>query len=348
VDVERFWLPWMDLTERVGVRAAYAEAASDYPPLGFLWLRLVAIGAAGLSLSHLAALKLGLWCLLSASSAAVYVTTRRASLALLLYTALLIDSVGLVYLDVLFVPTLLLASWAFDRQRWALGALLYTLTCFLKFQPLVIGPVVGLYLWRSKAMTLRVMAAPALIAALVLLTWGDDVVAALARAGNHRALSAQALNAGWIMTVAVNLAVLQNPPSDIQLILTPSVLALALRLGFAGLYLWVLFRSSLNTFDQFIGTASLAYLTYFTFSIGAHENHLVVLVVLLAIRSLLGHGIWEFAAAAIALNLNLALFYGVNGLAIESPALSLARLVVAVMVTAATIVLMRAVPPVSP
>jgi hypothetical protein len=248
---------------------------------------------------------------------------------------------GLGYLDIFVAPTLFLALWAFSNNRVAIGLLLLTTTCLIKFQPLIIGPVLALFLWRKNALTFGTVWPSLVVVAGTFWLCGEALVAALTRAGAHQALSAQGLNANWILTFVINVSVLNRPISDITLVQPPSLLGFLLRGVFLVLYVAVLVRSPLTRLDQFVATAALAYLAYFVINPGVHENHLALIVTLLVSLSALGGAVLPFVASAVLFNANLLLFYGLRGTPPTFPGVSLIQVGVATLVTALAFSSMR-------
>lgn len=319
-DVDQFWLRWIELIQRHGVRTAYAAAASDYPPMAFLLLaavaRSAAIAAAG---THLT-LKLSLWVALAIASVLFHWKSRRPALTIGFIAALTLSSVGLAYLDIYFVPFLVGALWALRERRFGLGLLLYSVACLIKFQPAIVAPAVLVYFYRAGQLRPKVVAPSLALAVAVWLAFGPAVAAALSRATGHTYLSAQALNFNWLIAFAINALFLNGALAGMPNVVASPVVLGALRLLFLGLYVVALVRVRPATFDAFLRTAIAGFAAYLAFAPAVHENHSMVLLVLLAVSAACGGAkSWEFFTVALMANLNLIVFDGLRGAGPSGP-----------------------------
>jgi hypothetical protein len=313
-DVDQYWLRWIDLIRAHGLREGYRLGASDYPPFAFAILAAASgLGTAAGIGAH-AALKLSLWLFLVISTVLFHWIGRRPLLSVAFFASAIVSSVGQGYLDIYFVPTLLASLWALERGRFGLGLLLYGVTCLVKFQPAIIGPALLVYLYRAGRLRFRIVAPSLVLAALVALLFGPALVSALGRAAGHRYLSAQALNFNWLLAFGINVFALQAPVSQVpNMLASPAVLD-ALRILFLGIYAAVLVRIRPATFGEFLRAATAGYAAYLAFAPAVHENHSMVLVVLLGVAVVSGEAAaWEFLAIAFLANLNLVAFSGLRG-----------------------------------
>src|SRR6185436_18843915 len=110
-DVGQF-LRWTIKMREWGLVEGYHVGNNPYPPLSPLWLAAAGGWAQLTAMEPHAALKLLLLAMLLASTAIVLAWTRSALFAGLFQLALLLNSAALGYLDVLFLPPLLLTFWA--------------------------------------------------------------------------------------------------------------------------------------------------------------------------------------------------------------------------------------------
>ncbi len=330
------WLQWADNAARLGLRDGYVANGADYPPLSALALAALARAADSLGIERFTALKVMLLLCLLVTALMVWAWSRRPWLALATLAALALNSVALGYLDILLAPPLLLGLWALAQRRWALFSLGFALAVLVKWQPLIIAPFVGWYCltaWRRPPRGLPSrLAAPVWDTALLVTPplalgalgvwggWGAPIVASLGQAIAHPYLSGNALNLNWLATHALR-ALAPDTFGGLEgglarYILTDNPLLLAwskpLFIAAYGLLLWRFTRApqSLATLLRF---ALAGFLAYFTFNTGVHENHLFIPVLLGLALAATGRSPAPFAACAIALNINMALFYGLAG-----------------------------------
>lgn len=313
IDVDVYWLRWIDAIRIEGLRDAYRQSASDYPPLAFAILSGTSRVATVLAASPFFALKMTLWLFLIATALLFWWATGNAWLTVALHASLILNSVGLAYLDIYFLPTLLLAFVFIHRRRYALGLFLYTVSCLVKFQPAIVAPFVLLYYFRAGQLRWRVIAPSLMLIAVVFLVFGTEVAAAASRAGAHRYLSGQALNSMWLFAYAVNVLALKRSMAEAPLVVAAPGVLLALKIAAIAVYTFVLFRLPARTSAELLRAAAAGYAVYFTVAPGVHENHLIVLVGMLAVLASVEPAVREFLIVALLANLNLALFYGITG-----------------------------------
>lgn len=140
------WLEWVNNVTVYGVVEGYRVTHMDYPPLIYLIFFLVGETARLFQFAPLLALKLSLLLFLYLSTLAFWLWTRDLLLSALFQLGLIPGSMLLVYVDIYFIPTLLLSLWALKTRRLSLFTLFYSLTCLIKWQPLIIAPFILLYL----------------------------------------------------------------------------------------------------------------------------------------------------------------------------------------------------------
>lgn len=311
VDVETYWLPWLAAISRYGLIEGFAVASGDYPPgtaaLMFLVRRLLPTADDMVVLKALlAAAQLG-------TTLLVLAQTGRLSLSLYGLAAVALSASMLAYLDILLAIPLLVAFFAALDRRPILSAAAFGVACLIKWQPLVVMPFM-LVIWFEQARLeprRHVVAATLMAIAAGLIAWvfWPAIWSSFTRAFGHVGWSAHALNFPWFVQI-----VLGYQPQIIQ---APSAPLLGLRVIFITIYLLLLGAGIWRQRGDAMGMMSFAlaaFLAYFTFAAGVHENHLFG-------PMLLAFVLWSrnppFRTAAIALavfaNLNLAVFYGLSG-----------------------------------
>jgi hypothetical protein len=311
----------------------FAQSGTDYPPLAFILLAAVSRSATAFGVTEFLALKCSLLLFLFVTGACFYWFTRNLILTAALEFALTLNSIGLAYLDIYFAPFLIAGLFFLQRGNLNLGFVLFAISCFTKWQPLIIAPFVCLYVLgiashrtpenhRIKTQALPFALAAVIVALPLLMIFGWKVFDSLERAmTRHAFLSAYALNLGWLQTWALHLiqpdkyGALQNGEIDIFLTREP-IVVWPDKILFYVSYCAILFAFArqTKTFERLLVYSILGYMAYFTFNTGVHENHLFLVCCLS----------WMLAFAntdhllrsinlSIAANANLFLFYGIYG-----------------------------------
>jgi len=335
-DVDRK-LKWMGDIRAYGLVGAYRRIRDQYPPLTLVLLDAVRLGGGTLHLTNFTAFKLSLVVLFALTGAVFLAWRRDLLLTAALLLAILPNTLALGYTDVYFAPTLLLALAALRQRRFVAFSLLLAVTCLIKWQAAIIAlpllfaavrlalaaPEASATASRLPLRRLTAIVLPGLtVTAGVLAVFGGAVFASLKHGFDERFLSANALNALWLLTQALHFAAPQRYgglPTGVHGTIqsTDWHLTLGPKLVFAVAYLFTLVRlwRDAPTFANTLRWSLAAYLAYFAFNTGVHENHLFTAVVLAAALAAEGGG-WErgvFVTVAVAANLNLVLFYGLRG-----------------------------------
>jgi hypothetical protein len=334
-DVES-WQAWAKNADTYGPIAGYAGNYNYYPPLAsvILWVaeQVFQPLQAGIFLN----IKLSIFFFLVVTAWLIWLWTRQLKVTLILYFALLLNSVALGYIDVYFAPPFILSLWMLKEGRWLGFSLSFTLATLIKWQPMIIAPfcvayILGIHDIRKlpqvdyAGLFGKVVAPAALLTTSMLVVFGPEpVLKALYHAvsgGTERALSGNALNLNWIVTHFLHLwdpnqfGGLQNglansiKTSSLRIVLIPRLLFWT-----TYLVLLTLFFRCEKTFTNLLMFSVLGYLCYYTFNTGVHENHLF-LVAILAIVLYWQDKSWRANAVILLLmaNINLFLFYGVDG-----------------------------------
>lgn len=324
-------LDWMHNIASFGLVTGFRVSDNDYPPGTYLILAGVSRVAHWFLLDDLLAYKLSLLMFLALTGIVFSLWTQNSAMAAALQLALLVNSIVLGYNDVYFIPTFLLALWALHARKTMCFGLLLVATCLIKWQPILVAPVLLLTActallpgrqWRRNAIQIAFTAlVPVLFVVGTRIIFGDAFDHALTRGTGDSYLSANALNAYWIVTLLLRwwrpaaLMLTDNPYKRYVSIHAP-LLIVCVRVLFFIIYSYVVIRwwRTRREFTSTLYFAYLAYLTYCMVSLSVHENHLVPAVALAAV-------LWArdrryaplFFLTALSLNLNLLLFYGLNG-----------------------------------
>jgi hypothetical protein len=331
-DVEAF-TRWMGNIRDHGLRLGYELNGEDYPPLTSAILLGVTTAARLFQTEEFVAFKASLFLFLVLTGLAFYTWTRHFYLSAAVAAALLIGTMALSYVDAYFMPTLILAFWALQKRYWPLATLFFTTTCLIKWQPIILTPFVVLYVlsihrlsdWRQINVARLLLQAGlpfALLIGLILLVFGRHPINAFQAAATDPFLSANALNFPWLVTAVVRTF---DPNRFGPLVfgnvtfiasLEPNPFIQQWRYLFYLVYAVVLFLfwRREKSFYNLILFALLGYLAYAMFNTGVHENHLVLAILPAAILYYLDPPrLATFLTWALAANINLYAFYGIDG-----------------------------------
>jgi hypothetical protein len=317
------WAVWLKRLEPLGLTELYSRFHIDYPPGSFSLLALSKGVFAG---SDFWAIKLliGVFLLGTAAVAALWV--RDVAAATVMIAALTVNALGLGYLDVLYAVPLLLAFWALQQDRLALFSAFFAAACLIKWQPLVLAPLLVIFLLRSlvgergSLQVRRLIAAvvPGLsVCVVVALAFGvGPITSSIDEALTNRVFSGTALNFGWLLTAlhlgsfdggTVTYVFVSDVPSWMP-ILTRSLFALAM------IAILVAFWRGTRSFEQLMAASIASVVAYFAFNTGVHENHLFLACLFSVI------GLWLLPSLRMPLlvviamlQTNLIAFYGVTG-----------------------------------
>lgn len=323
-DMTIFWIRWADLVAQHGLRAGYREAFTDYPPGVFIifWManRLLAPLAQFVLVKSMIVLSV-------VGGVAVYASwVRNLGWTAALLFALLLSSAILAYIDVLYLGPLFASFWALQNRRLVLASFCFTTAIMLKWQPIIVAPffichAAGLNFeegqdFRSWISALVRLASGAIGPLAICLVLVEPAILwrAFSLATSHPALSLQALNVNWLIELCLYAKQGGKHVYDVSV---HAGLPLTMRLIFYSLYggVFAAFVLRRRDFAEFVWWACIAFLTYFLFNLGVHENHLFVPMVLAFLLPCAGQPRSETVVTflAVAANLNLLLFYGLEG-----------------------------------
>lgn len=315
-DVVEEFLPWMASLHDLGIGAGYESWADMYPPGTAILLNLADRLLPRAENFYVLSSLVGAAQLAAALLFAFYARSLVLSLAFLAATAL--SSSALMYLDVLYAVPLLVAFYASLDRRPTLAASSFAVACLIKWQPLILLPFLAiLWLEQARARGPRHVAAlilaPALIAGGVASLFWPASVQALFLALEGETWSGNALNFAWLVQILYG-----KPPEALFFYMPHQQPWLwALKALFASVYLPILATAFLwyrRDPMAMLAAAFAGFVAYFLLSASVHENHLYV-------PTILGFVLWSrrpsFAPYALAVaafsNLNLLLFYGLDG-----------------------------------
>jgi hypothetical protein len=150
VDVTTF-LYWTEIVYQNGLVAGYSKIISDlhffYPPLSATILYIARAFGNAVGLSPLGSFKVTILMFQLLSTGVILLLSGSYWVAAALNASLLLCGVGLGYMDVCVAPFLIVAFGAFQSRRDVLGTALFLVACLIKWQPLILVPFIGVYLF---------------------------------------------------------------------------------------------------------------------------------------------------------------------------------------------------------
>lgn len=339
-DVTTF-LYWTEIVYRNGLVAGYSKIISElyffYPPLSVTILYITRSFGNTLGLSPLMSFKVTILTFQLLSTGIVLLLSGSYWVAAALNASLLLCGVGLGYMDVCVAPFLILAFWAFQSRRDVLGAALFLIACLIKWQPLILIPFIGVYLFEisdlrsclhvvRRRLFWQLVILVAMTIALLSWLFGLAPARALHYAMSERFLSGNALNVPWIAGYFYELFfsssfLIQNELHHLQT--STSIYLLPFRIIFWTIFVVVVIRAIRveKKYEYFLQFSIVGFLTYVMWNPSVHENHLFVPVIL-AYMLMLREYTPESRAITVVLtamfNANLFMFYGVTGTQLQS------------------------------
>jgi hypothetical protein len=326
------WLVYMDTARDNGLLAIYQIAAvtgvgmgpTDYPPLALVVLALFAKLAKAVGMSDFISLKLSILLFLLAC-AGVMAIWRGWVFGIALYLVLAIDALLLSYLDVYFVVSFLLALWCMEQNKYAAGAALFTVSFLTKWQPIILAPLILLYVlprpFRTADLVRLVPAA--IVLCVVYLIFGNAMITAFTRGAADPTFSGKALNFDWLVTALSEVGQLEARAGVVRSITLGELpdgiyrtLAQASSvLRYVCYLITVLdFALSSRSTTDLVRAAILCFLAYFMFGGGVHENHACLAAVLgLCWMATDRSRYIEATILAAMFNINIVVFYGFSG-----------------------------------
>ena len=204
------WIKWTKNADKYGLVQGFYYNQDMYPPLASVILFVTYKAKFLLNVDPITGIKLSLFLFLIVASAIFYYWKKDflfASLAMLSFSLNTI----LGYIDIYTFPTLILSFLALSKKKYVLFSVLFTLTCLIKMQPLIIAPFLIIYLLDFRNVNdlkhfdwkefIKKLALPSiLIFSLIVGIYGIEVISAFSRATDNPHFSGQALNFNWIIT----------------------------------------------------------------------------------------------------------------------------------------------------
>jgi hypothetical protein len=333
-----FWLIYMDAPRHAGLIPSYVDAVrvgasghfTDYPPLGLLFLGLLGKIADLLQLNDFFVLKvsLALVTLLCATIASFWRGRWQPGLGIAMFLVIAIDSLLLVYIDVYFAVVFLLAFFLLERGYPAWGFAVFVAAFFIKWQPIVLAPFLLLYILPRpfNVVQLRRFIPAIAVVAIIYLVFGDAPLFAFRRGVTDTHFSGSALNLDWLITGAMRMhagglhdGVVRTVMFGNYPLLDSGIYSFLSRFSTAMRYITyaitlMYFYFSNRTVEELLRASIVAFMCYFIFGFGVHENHAFLPALLAPIWAVTNRARYlEAVLLAVMFNLNLLMFFGIAG-----------------------------------
>jgi hypothetical protein len=341
-DVQVF-LDWGRHAFTHGIATGYeTERYIDYPPLAYVVFYAVTAFSSDFGIAPNITLKWLLLVCLWVSTVFLLIQTRNSILVFVFQAVLILNATRLGYVDILPIAFLILAIWALQCKRLFRFAAFYTVACLLKWQSLVLGPFLAVYVldvsWsatkgfdRRRLLFLKTLLPDLVLPASMILipialVFGSAPLDSLYLGLKNPVISGQAANFGWVLTYLLGVSspgLLGPLPDDGRVAMVwcrEWDCMLFMRLMKAtffliyGLILIRFFRQPVRTLESLLAYTCLGFLTYIVLSSGVHENHLMLIIPLLAaLASFDRRFLPDFLYWSVSGNLNMFMFYGWSG-----------------------------------
>ena len=328
-----FWKNWASNANTYGLASGFSKNNDMYPPLSTLILAVSAKMAKLVNFDFGGAVRLAVLGFTLLTSIVFWLWTKDFYLTILLHLSLLLGSVAFKSIDIFFAPFLLISFWGLKEKRMILFSIFYTLAFLVKWQPLIIAPMIALYILdiqsfsefkkvNFKHIVLKVLLPAILVLFLVWSVFGfGEVYLAFKKALNNVYLSGNALNFNWIVTHFLHVMVpgVFGGLIDGQatyIINAPTLYSLPSRIIFYLVYLVTLFAfiKVEKSYQNLVLFSLVGYLAYFTFNTGVHESHLFLPTLMTVILFWLNkRHVFIMIIIMIMYHVNLLLFYGIDG-----------------------------------
>ncbi len=328
----KYFMGWIENADKYGILKGFDANQDMYPPYSALVLIVVSRifsfvpNAALFSIRFCTALFMIISCVV-----ARVVFKNNKMVYILFFSTLLSVTNG--YLDIFIVPFALIAYHFVKRKNYLLVGLFLCLMCLMKYQPLIIMPIVvagfvEISLGKGEKKVsfdwgniFRMCIGAAIPLVTTFAIYGKpffwSVWVALFRDSSF--IAPNGLNFGWLVQFVYEKATGALAGNAVSIMWSvPFKGLVAFKLVFILGYVFVFFKTLIakNKDAIYILKHSfVVYILYYLFSTNVHENHFFVGVILaILIFNEVGDRFLNFMCAAIYMfNINLAVFYGIWG-----------------------------------
>ena len=326
----QFFIGWIENVVNYGIRRGFAENHDMYPPLAPLVLYIMYRVFSFAPNAMLFAIRISTALFMLIYCAVCKILFRDDKICYLLFFSTFVSATD-GYLDVFIVPFALLSYYMIRNKKYILTGLFLTLMCLMKYQPLIIMPIVAAGFVSVSVREKKILAEWSKLLKLVLGAIGPLLIISLIYGGafyksiyvalfrDSSSISPNGLNFGWLVQFFYELATggIAQSGGQISIMNAPFKALISFKLIFIIGYI-VIFARVLLSKDKsvsfIIKNCLIVYILYYLFSTNVHENHFfvgVILALLLYIEE--RDKLPVFVSSAYMFNINLLIFYGIWG-----------------------------------
>ena len=248
-----------------------------------------------------------------------------------------VTALGHQDLDIIYLPFLILSLIFLEKKKIFLFTVFYILSCLVKWQPIIIAPLIFLYIsnfyinFKNIGLTFKYLSYKNIIVAsvssvlMIALTFlfldPISIYKSLVQSINHAQLAGNSLNFNWLCTWILKI-IKQDLYGDFDgqvyfIYIRPyHFLTVIGSIIFFITFCLFLLRFSLKkekNFNDFLFYSFFIFYTYFMFNKGAHQNHLFMGCFFAYLLYLKDKKFLPLLLVAISFNMNLLLMYGYDG-----------------------------------
>lgn len=323
----QYFIGWIENAEKYGIVNGFKENYDMYPPYSALLLYIVYRIFSFVPDAALFSIRLATAGFMLATCVVAQIVFKSEKVTYILFFSVLL-SVTNGYLDIFVVPFALVAYYFLKKEDYLLGGLFLCLMCLMKYQPLIIMPIVlaGFVDVSSKKLSIKFekiirMGIGALIPLLITFSvyqkpffW--SIYVALFRDSNF--ISPNGLNFGWLVQFVYEM-ITGTYTNKVEIMWEVPFRALVsfkyiFVIGYVLTFFWTLLKKK-KDIVIILKNSLVVYTLYYLFSTNVHENHFfigVILAVLLYVE--IGEiFIPQLLTSIYMFNVNLAVFYGIWG-----------------------------------
>lgn len=321
---------WINNIKELGVVQGYATNADMYPPLILpIWAFVSKFGFRPFVVLRITN---SICILISMLLIRVLYNSKIGSI-IFFFMMLISEACG--YLEIVLAPHLILFFYFLKKRNYWWTGFFASIMCLIKFQPIVFMPLILISFvdfsfkrinveYKSLLYFLFGSFVPIFVSLII---WGFSLPQALMRGlslGNGRgALSANALNFGWIFTF-----ILERFFPQIAGGLDEGRICIIFASQTGWIYyfkylFWMMFivlivlllfcKKSYSLILEFV---LIEYTSYCIFNTNVHENHIILgglLVLMLYLEQSTKENLYKLIMYMIMINMNLVIFYGISG-----------------------------------
>lgn len=331
------WERWGNTIAEWGPRLGYNQIYKDYPPLASQCLGLATQLGSLFHWNPLFSIKVSLLVVFWLMIAVFWLATRNFWATILACASLLIHGASHGHLDTYYGPILVAAFAAFSSRRYLIFAVLFTVACFVKWEPIIAAPFFLLHVIREqpkgtslsskvKSMALQVLGPAAFVCLLVVILFGwKPLFHAIGLAFNSQpswAVSSNAFNLPWIISHFLewwspgHFGGLEGGAGQVLQATSAAWMETLCRLPFVSvcaLLVWVLWQGPVSTARTLLACL-VGYLSHFTLSPGVHEGDLFPAVLLALYLFATKRLNWTIAVSiAVLMNANILCVHDLDG-----------------------------------